>query len=136
MTTNTPARKTTRILLALLPVLALNSSGCGKPAVTLTGGKPVGHWVQALRSPDPRQRKEAVFKLGNVGTADPAALPALLGSLDDRDPIVRREVVLALVKLGPAAAEAVPKLVKLRESDRDPKVRGYAARAIDKLGGK
>ena len=122
-----------RVLAILL--LAVVLSGCGKSEPTLAGGKPVTYWVAALKDPDVNMRKKAAFKLGNVGTADPVALPALLGGLDDRDPVVRREVVLALVKLGPAAAEAVPRLVKLRESDRDPKVRGYAARAIDKLGG-
>ena len=125
-----------RIVLALLALLLFGSSGCGKKEVTLTGGKPVSYWVQALRGSDARSRKKAAFELGNVGPADPAVLPALLAGLDDHDPVVRREVVLGLVKLGPAASEAVPKLVILRQKDRDPKIREYAARAIDKLEAK
>ena len=115
------------VLLAFL-------SGCSKPQPTLSGGRPVSHWVEMLRtSPDAKVRKEAAFKLGNVGPTDPAVLPALLGAVKDGDAVVRCEVVLALVKLGPAAQEAVPALVELRERDRDPKVRSYAAKAVDRI---
>lgn len=135
MITNSLRRNSKIICLALVPVLTFGSFGCGKTEVVLSGGKPVSHWVQALQSPDARSRKKAAFELGNVGPSDPVALPALLASLEDRDPVVRREAVLALVKHGPAASEAVPRLVKLRQSDRDPRVRSYASQAIDKLGG-
>ena len=118
---------TTALLLALL-------GGCSEPQPTLTGGKPAGHWVEQLSAnPDAKVRKEAAFKLGNVGPADPAALPALTAALKDRDAAVRREAVLALVKFGPSARPVVPALVDLRDRDRDPKVRGYAAKAVEKL---
>jgi HEAT repeat protein len=122
-----------RVLLVFSLVVLL--SGCGPSAPTQAGGKPVRHWVEALQSPDARLRREAAFKLGNVGAADPTALPALVGALKDRDATVRREAVLALLKLGPAAREAVPTLIDLREHDRDLKVRGYAAKALEKLQG-
>jgi HEAT repeat protein len=120
-------------LAALLVVLG----GCGAPPrPTLSGGKPVSHWAKALQgSPDPKARKEAAFKLGNVGPTDPAALPALLGALKDPDAAVRSEAILALVKFGPAALEAVPALTELRDRDDDPKVRTYAAKALAKLQG-
>jgi HEAT repeat protein len=119
------------MLLALL-------SGCSKPPqATLSGGKPVSHWVEALRSsPDAKERKEAAFKLGNVGPTDSTVLPALRGAMNDGDATVRSEVILALVKLGPVAREAVPALVKLREHDRDPKVRSYASKAVEKIQSK
>ena len=115
------------LLLALL-------AGCSEPQPTLTGGKPAGHWVEQLGvNPDAKVRKEAAFKLGNVGPADPTALPALTAALKDRDAAVRREAILALVKFGAAARPVVPALIDLRDHDRDPKVRGYAVKAVEKL---
>ena len=99
----------------------------------LAGGRPVSHWVEALKSPDAKQRKTAVTKLGNVGPADEAVLPALLGALNDADAAVRREAILALMKYGPGAREAVPRLTDLRQSDRDAQVRTLAAKALEKL---
>jgi HEAT repeat protein len=119
----------------ILILAALLAAGCGKAAPTLAGGKPVGHWVESLRAPDPRLRREAAFKLGNVGPADPAALPALTAALRDRDAAVRREAILALLKCGPEAREAVPTLAELRQHDPDAQVRACAARAVDRLRG-
>jgi HEAT repeat protein len=46
---------------------------------------------------------------------------------------VRAEVVLALVKVGPGAGAAVPALTEMQTNDPDPQVRGYAARALERL---
>src|SRR6516165_3376545 len=87
------------LLWLVLPALVVLVSGCGKAEKPLmAGGKPVGYWVEALRGPDARLRKQAAFKLGNVGPADPSAFPALLGALKDPDARVRCEVILALLK--------------------------------------
>ena len=91
------------------------------------------HWVRALQCPDAKTRRHAALKLGNVGTADPAALPALITALKDRDPDVRREAILALVKLGPAARDAVPSLDAIQRHDTTAQVRSYAAKALAKL---
>jgi HEAT repeat protein len=99
----------------------------------MAGGKSVSYWVEALRDPDPKTRKKAAFKLGNVGEADAAALPALVGALKDKDPGVRREVILALLKFGPAASEAIPTLLDLQQHDRNAQVRDYAAKAVKRL---
>ena len=108
--------------------------GCGGPAPpTLAGGKPVGHWVEELTSPDPQHRRVAVEKLGNVGLADPAAFPAVCGALADADPKVRREAVLAVLKFGEVAREAAPRLDELRKNDRDFRVRESAGRALEAL---
>jgi vesicle coat complex subunit len=117
--------------LALTVVLAVLAGGCGH-APTLAGGKPVSYWVEALQGPDPKLRQTAVFKLGNVGPADPAALPAVQGALKDRDARVRCAAVVALMKFGPVSREAVPALNELRH-DRDAQVRAYAAAALGKL---
>src|SRR5881227_3285521 len=58
-----------RVLAALL-LLVLLVSGCNKERPSLAGGKPVRHWVEALKEPDVKRRKTAVNKLGNVGPAD------------------------------------------------------------------
>jgi HEAT repeat protein len=99
----------------------------------LAGGKPVSHWVQALTDADPRLRKTAAFKLGNVGAADPAVLPALCKALADPNAVVRREVIMAVVKCGAGAHEALPALEDLRQRDPDATVRDYAQRALEKM---
>jgi HEAT repeat protein len=99
----------------------------------LSGGKSVDDWVQALAGPDARLRKTAVLKLGNVGPADPAVLPAVLGALEDRDAGVRREAILALMKYGDGARQAAPILAAMRQRDADARVRSDAAKALQRL---
>lgn len=117
----------------LLFILVCLVGGCSKAEPTLAGGKPVSHWVQALQSPDARLRKQAAFKLGNVGPADPAALPALIGALKDRDSVVRREAIMAVLKCGPAAREAIPALTDLQKNASDAPTRTSATKALEKL---
>ncbi len=107
--------------------------GCGKPKAMLAGGKPISHWLKALQNPDPKVRKTAVTKLGNVGAADSAALPALNGALKDPDANVRCEAILALLRSGPAANESIPTLMEMQGNDRDAQVRFYAVQALAKL---
>lgn len=115
-------------------LLALVAGGCAQEGKPLSaGGKPVRYWVEALRSPDARLRKQAAFKLGNVGSADPAAFPALLGALKDRNASVRCAVVLALLKFDERAEEILPSLAELKQKDRDASVRACAARALESL---
>jgi HEAT repeat protein len=119
--------------LGVIAVLCGLLIGCGKAQPTLSGGKPVEHWVQALKNPDARVRKEAASKLGNAGAANSAVLPALVTALKDPDAKVRCEVILALVKFGPDANEAVPILTELQKSDSDARVRTYAGEALEKI---
>ena len=122
-----------RFLFTLAIPLVVLLGGCSKAQPPLAGGKPVAHWVEALQSPDAKARKRAAFKLGNVGPADPAALPALIGALKDRDAGVRQEAILALLKCGPAAREAIPALSDLQKSAPDAQTRTYAAKALANL---
>ena len=119
----------------LLPYLAIaGCAGCSRPQPTLSGGKPDSHWVETLRSsPDAKLRKEAAFKLGNVGPSDPTELPALGEALKDRDAVVRCEAILAIVKFGSAARGIIPALEELRDRDRDVKVRGYPEKAVGRI---
>jgi HEAT repeat protein len=113
----------------LLVLLLIPLCGCGGAQPPVAGGK----WAEALRAPDAKLRKKAAFTLGNIGSSDPAVLPALIRALRDADAGVRGEVILALLKYGPGAEEAIPELTKVQEKERDAKVRAYAVRAREKL---
>jgi HEAT repeat protein len=115
----------------VVPLLA----GCGSQEQMTAGGKPVAHWLEALKSPDVKLRKMAVKKLANVGAADPAAVPALAGALKDRDPGVRAEAALGLLRIGPAAKEAAPALQEAARKDTNPTVRAHAGKALEKIQG-
>jgi len=109
--------------------------GCGGPPTPLKiHDKPVAHWLQALHDPDAKARRKAIEALSNVGSADPAVIPALIEALDDREAGVRGAAVLALLKIGPEASEAVPALRKAQK-DKDVKVRTYATKALVRIGG-
>jgi HEAT repeat protein len=116
-----------------LLVAAFVAAGCAKVEPALSGGQPVSYWVEALQSKDAKERQKAALKLGNVGPGDAAVVPALLGALKDPAAEVRRETIVALVKCGADARPALPALANLRQSDRDPKVRDYAGKAMSKL---
>lgn len=76
----------------------------------------------------------AVTQLGNVGKADKAVIPALIGAVADSDPAVRDAAVLALLNIGPDAADAVDALNRAL-SDQDPIVRAHAAKALARVQG-
>ncbi|HEY1343170.1 MAG TPA: HEAT repeat domain-containing protein [Bryobacteraceae bacterium] len=113
--------------------LAILAVGCGQSRPTMVGGKPVQEWRQALQDPNPKTRKKAATKLGNAGAVDSTVIPALVGALQDRDAGVRAEAVLALLRIGPAAREAFPALREMARTDKDARVRAYAAKALEKL---
>jgi HEAT repeat protein len=117
-----------------LILLAVVACGCGQKGPVLSHGQPVSHWVEALHDPSPQARKKAVVALGHAAPADPAAMPALIGAVKDRDAGVRGEAVLALLNLGPAARDAIPALEEARK-DPDARVRGYAAKALERVRG-
>jgi HEAT repeat protein len=98
-------------------------------------GRPVSHWLEELKKPDPQARKKAITALGHVGKADPAAIPALIGALHDSDARVRDSAVLALLNLGSDAKEAVPALTDATK-DKDATVRNHAAKALERIQGK
>jgi HEAT repeat protein len=118
-------------------VAAALLAGCGRdagPKELYFTGEPVAHWLEAVKSPDPKVRKKAVDVLGNVGPADAAVIPALAEAVKDKDPAVRDAAVLALSKIGPPAAAALP---ALQEATRDPNptVRAHAATAVGRVSG-
>jgi HEAT repeat protein len=118
-------------MVAFLLVLALG--GCASRPAPDTDAR-VRHWIAALREPDAKLRKEAAFKLGNLGLTDPdLVVPALTGALKDTDAAVRREAILALVKCGAHAQEAEGLLAEMQRRDSDQQVRAFAGKALKSL---
>lgn len=112
-------------------------AGCGGtsvPTAKYFSGEPVAHWLDAIKSADPKVRKRAADVLGNVGPVDPGAVPALATAARDRDPKVRDAAVLALSKIGSDAASAVAALEEATR-DTDPTVRAHAATALRRVRG-
>jgi HEAT repeat protein len=118
-------------MAASLLILAL--VGCGGAKPTLIAGKPVDHWLKQLENPDAKERKNAVFKLEALGTADSNVLPALIGALKDSDATVRCEAIVAVARWGNDAGEAIPILTEMESNDPSTEVRDYAAKAVKKL---
>jgi len=122
-------------LAVFLIGFALACCGCTRTGPTMAGGQSVAHWVQKLQSTDPKARRHAIEKLGNVGSENPAVLPALRAALADGDAQVRAEAIVALMKCGDAAKEALSALTEMQKKDSDPQVREYAGKAVEKLRG-
>ncbi len=120
-------------LFCVVAVLA----GCrGKPeGPPQAAGKPITHWLEALHDPDVKLRTEAAKKLGNVGGADPQALPALIEALADPEPEVRLAAMDGVVKFGPGGKDAIPALEKIRDGDADAHLRDLAVRMIKHIEG-
>ncbi len=114
------------------------ASGCHREerGPVLAGGREVKSWVEALRDPKPQVRRQAVLKLGNVGDADPAVADALALALRDRDAQVRRDAVLAVAKLKTPGAAIASQLETMSRTDRDPRARDLAQRALARVRGR
>jgi HEAT repeat protein len=61
--------------------------------------KPVDHWTEMLKSPDPLQRRLAVYALGEIGPAALEAAPALTEALNDEQSFVRVWAASALARV-------------------------------------
>ena len=121
--------------VCFLMMLFVFVAGCSRtnvPTEKYFSGEPIEHWLEAIKSPEPKTRKKAADVLGNVGPADPRAVPALMEAVKDRDAKVRLAAVLGLSKIGPpaAAAEAV---LEEAAKDRDSTVRAHATTALERV---
>jgi HEAT repeat protein len=118
-------------IMAMLAIIL--QTGCGgNDGPLMSHGKPVAHWLQELKKADPKARKQAVVALGHVGKADPAAIPAVIGAVQDRDPTVRDAAVLALLNIGPDAKDAVAALTEASH-DKNATVRSHAVKALERI---
>jgi HEAT repeat protein len=124
------------VLLVTL-FMCLIGFGCSRsdvPREKYFRGEPVEHWLEAIKSPDPKTRKKAADVLGNVGPVDPRAVPALIEAVKDRDAKVRDAAVLGLSKIGPPASSAESVLEEATK-DKDLTVRAHAATALERVRG-
>jgi len=122
---------------SLLLMLSLFMFGCSRsdvPKEKYFIGEPVDHWLEEIKSPDPKKRKKAADILGNVGPADERSVPALIEAVKDKDAKVRDAAVLGLSKIGPPAASGESVLVEATK-DKDPTVRTHAATALERVRG-
>ena len=121
---------------ALFLLLATALAGCAAKE-TIPGkwfaGKPVEHWLEAIKSPDAKLRRRAAEVLGNVGQADLRSVDALAAALSDPDRRVREEAVLGLSKMGPVAAAAADAIQKAIRTERDPQVLAHAKAALARV---
>ncbi len=103
----------------LIPLLALDDEGFRQ---------------RFSHSPIKRTKRRGLLRnvcvaLGNL--ADPIAIPALIGALDDPEPLVRGHAAWALGRIG--GAEARTALESTRANDADPSVRAEAQQALDTI---
>ena len=104
-----------------------------EPDVLSEAVKPL---IDRLNDADAKVRISMADALGTIGTAvAPHAIKPLVELFDDPDPSVRYAAVQALASIGgpSAASEKVKPLID-RLIDRDEKVRGMAALALELLG--
>jgi len=88
--------------------------------------------IDLLKGDDPNLRWMACVSLGRVGPAARSAVPALIEALRSPDREAREHVARALAGVGTDAVGPLTRALR----DRDPKVRGGAALAIEVLGGR
>lgn len=96
------------------------------------GGDSTAHWIEQLKSPEPKTRLQAVRSLQRKEEAA-QIVPALIEALKDDFIDVRRTAAGTLGSFGAEATSAVPALT-LALRDREPSVRksaGQALKAID-----
>jgi HEAT repeat protein len=119
----------------------------GRPVVDFltawSGGRHMVSWIKDLNSNDQVTRRNAAWRLGNMGPKAGGAVPFLINALRSRDPMARDHIYCclacgdlapgvartALVRIGPAA---IPALTKALEDD-DPLTRVHAAWALWEL---
>jgi HEAT repeat protein len=99
-------------------------------AMAALGEPAVPALIELLRDNDKHVRWMAGYSLSRIGPAARSSIPALVEALPVPHREIREFIAGALAGIGPEAVE--PLIRALR--DRDPKVRGGAALAIEKLG--
>ena len=112
--------------------------GCSSstvPTAKFFFGEPVSHWLAEATNADPKHRLKAIEVLGNVGPADPGAIPAMTKALSDKDLKIRTAAVLGLAKIGPDAQSALPRLQEMAASEKDATLRKHIQTAITKIQG-
>jgi HEAT repeat protein len=118
--------------LAVLWLSAPSVACAQQPEEPTVQGKPLGHWLAALKDREVSRRIEAAEMLAQFGSAARPAVGPLAVAVGDPEEWVRRQAVLALQNLGADARPAAP---ALRQALKDPcaRVRGVAAQTLARL---
>ncbi|HEY3346175.1 MAG TPA: HEAT repeat domain-containing protein [Nitrospirota bacterium] len=87
--------------------------------------------VKRLKDDNQDVASAAVLALGTAGTHD--CIASLIGSLTDPNMMTRVNATISLGTL--AALDAVDPLTKIMDSDQDPYVREWSARALENITG-
>jgi HEAT repeat protein len=104
------------------PVVVYALAALGEPAMPVL--------IELLHDNDKGLRQTAAYSLSRRGPAARAFIPALIEALRLPEREAREHIAAALAGAG---AEAVEPLIRALR-DRDPKVRGGAARALETMG--
>ncbi len=128
--------RTIGMALTILVGLPFYSPGCNSEerGPVLAGGREIKSWITEIHDANPKVRRQAVLKLGNVGDAEPAVADVLAEALHDSDSIVRRDAVLAVAKLKRPGEAIKAQLESMSKDDKDAKVREVAQKAVALLG--
>ena len=118
------------VLIALVGTAAIPGCGSDSRGPLQAGGREVKAWVAEIHDRNPKVRRQAVLKLGNVGDADPSAAEALAEALHDTDPLVRSDAVLAVAKLKAPDAAIKDQLDTMSRSDKNARARDLAEKAL------
>jgi HEAT repeat protein len=98
-------------------------------------GRPIGYWMDELKTGDAARREEAAATLGSMVTQAKVAVPALVQVIRDDDPKVRRAAIAALGRLGPDAQESVPALLQVYEDrNEEREIRWAVLAAFGQMG--
>ncbi|MBI1914787.1 MAG: HEAT repeat domain-containing protein [Planctomycetes bacterium] len=99
----------------------------------LVKGKPLSVWLSLLDSPEASTCRQALWAIGQFGTAAKAAVPRLLDLLRGRDRSSQSSAASALGEIGPDAASAVPFLIRML-ADSDKYYRQNAIKSLGQIG--
>ncbi len=92
--------------------------------------------AEGLKDQDRSVRQQVIGSLGTMGPEAKEAVPALIVAFEKVDAGDRFLVVQALGNIGPDAKEALPLLLRAINDAQDSTLKGYAARAYEKIAGK
>ncbi|MEX0727084.1 MAG: HEAT repeat domain-containing protein [Planctomycetaceae bacterium] len=116
---------------AALPAASLSSSRLVKLCPQARGE--VLQLVMGLETEDTQSLKRAIHKLGQMGSAATASVPALTATLHHDDPYVQIHSALAMWRIQQSTDEIVPVLVIALGGD-DAAVSTFAAAALGEIG--
>lgn len=79
--------------------------------------------IEGLKSGDKAERREASYRLSQLGADAKAAVPDLIKALDDSEDQVWFNSITALARIGPGATEAIPALMRQLERSNSGRYR-------------